>query len=947
MRGKANIAKKEKRLAFAVRLLPVFWAVVFLAAFPGPFSPPVPARAEDGGGLARLQYKVGTAGVTIVGCDPAAARIDIPDHIEGKPVTNIATRAFGSCGKLTEVSLPGTLQSIGGSGFANCAALTRIELPEGLTAIGENAFYNCSSLREINIPAGLASFNPNIFTNCPSLRFTVAAANPHYTARDGSIYSKDMTALVAAGAVDKDSFTVPETVTAIGAGAFCNSGLRFVALGPGVKTIGEQAFSGCTGLQETVLNEGLESIGDEAFADTASLKTIALPHSLAALGRQTFQGSGLEKIDLSATRLETLPYGTFRDCARLRDITLGDGITVIEDAAFSNCAFTQITLPAQLRQIKGSFGGCASLESITFPYTLQNLGSAVFAGCAGLQAVYFEGNMPLRGNGFGTSVSNDVWTRENDSFSGLPLAVAENLKIYALRGARGWGDSFADFADGSGATTRISFTYKVFYYTLDEEAEKDHPRLILHPPESFAHLEAGSVSEPVSVVKAGLPADAGPVVWSSSDNSLAAVDDTGRVTALQAGVSDITASLTYNGRVYTGTAEVNVTGPETVFDWSVQRDGTAIINGFRDGIDKERMHWLQIPETIAGYKVTAIKNSAFADNPDIIAVTIPETVQTVGAAAFSGCIGVREVTLAEGLENIGRNAFSSTLIREIVVPKSVTRLQDYAFNDCRDLESATIKSGSLDYTLGTGLFRDCVNLKDVTLAEGITRTGGYTFAGCTALESVKLPASLQALGMYDFSGCTGLRTVELQGYLLGQETGISEKYNPFASRQIDFIRGIDNKHIYYGYSDCREDLVVLHPDDGNDWGSLFADKVQTGVRTASGAVRPDGSAAPAPGVEPGQSANLGAAPPAPVNAAQNTAAGDITPTNEKESSDQESPQTDQAADQRTDQKETAVFEIVKKTVATNPWLTVAIGAVVLAVTLSGGAGRYRRYKRNQ
>lgn len=943
MRRKASLRKKEKRLAFKLRLLPLFLAVVFLAAFPCLFDPPVPARAEDDGSLDRLQYKAGTAGVTITGCDPAATRINIPDHIEGKPVTNIATRAFGSCGKLTEISLPDTLKSIGGSGFANCTALTRIDLPEGLTAVGKNTFYNCPSLREINIPAGLESFNPNIFTNCPSLHFTVAAENPNYTARDGTVYNKDMTVLVAAGAIDGDSFTVPDTVTAIGAGAFYNSGLRSVTLGPGVKTIGEKAFSGCTQLKDAALNEGLESIGDEAFAGTASLKTLDLPDSLTSLGSKVFQGSGLEKIDLSATRMETLPYGTFRDCAQLRDIILGDGITIIEDAAFRNCAFTKITLPAQLQQIKGSFGGCAGLESITFPYTLRNLGSAVFTDCTALQAVYFEGNMPLRGDGFGTGVPNDVWPRENDSFSGLPLAGAENLKIYALRGARGWGESFADYADGSGATSRIPFIYKVSYYTLDEEAEKDNPRLILHAPDSFAGLEAGSVSEAVGVIKAGLPADAGPIVWNSSDNSVAAVDDTGRVTALQAGISAITASLTYDGAVYTGEAEVNATGPEAVFDWSVQRDGTAIINGFRDGLSKEQMHWLRIPETIAGYRVTAIKNGAFADNPDIITVTIPKTVKKIGAAAFSGCIGVGEVTLSEGLEDIGTAAFSSTLIREIVVPQSVTRIEDGAFLKCLDLESAVVKSDVLVYPPGTSLFEGCRSLTEVTLAEGITKIGNRSFAGCASLESIKLPASLQALGQYAFSGCTSLKTMELQGYLLGQETGISEKYNPFARRQADFIRGIDNKHIQYDYPDCSEDLVVLHPDDGNDWGSLFNGKVATGVRTAGGGIRLDGSAVPAPGVEPGQGANWEAGVSEPIYAARNTAAGDITSAGEKASSKKENPK----AEQKTEQMEATVFEIVKKTAAANPWLTVAMGAVILAVILSGGAGRYRKYKQNQ
>jgi hypothetical protein len=885
-----------------------------------------------------LRYKVGPAGITIVACEQSAPGVDIPDYIEGKPVTAIAARAFGSCGKLAEIRLPGTLKTIGNSGFSNCLALTRLDLPEGLTAVGENAFNNCPSLQEINIPAGLQKFNPNVFTQCPNLHFSVVAGNPYYAGQEGAVYSKDMTTLIVAGAIAGGSFTAPDSVTAIGAGAFNTNALQSVTLGPNVKTIGENAFNRCTALKEAILSEGLESIGDSAFEGTSALQAIKLPESLASLGWTVFKDSGLAKIDLSPTWLETLPYGTFRGCAQLRDINLGDRITSIEDRAFADCPFPEITLPARLRCLKsGCFENCTGLETITIPYTVRFLGTGVFGNCTALKAVYFEGNMPLRGNGPGVRVPND-YTPENDSFFGLPLAVAENLKIYALQGARGWGDSFADYADGyfMGPTIAKEFIYKVEYYTLDEQAEKDNPRLILHAPESFAGLEPGSVAEPVNLIKAGLPADAGPVVWSSSDDSMAAVDNSGRVTALQAGVCAITASLAYNGAVYTGETEVSVTDLKALFDWSVQRDGTAIINGFREGISADQMFELKIPETIAGYKVTAIRDGAFRNNFYISTVTVPKNVKEIGGGAFANCASMREINLAEGLEVIGDSAFGATDIREIVVPQSVTRIEGGAFYGCTDLKSATVKSDKLEYALGSSLFRDCRSLKEVTLAEGVTKTSGYTFAGCTSLESIKLPSTLQALDMYDFSGCTSLKTVELQGYLLGQDPLISEKYNPFASQYIDFIRGIDNKHIHYDYADCSEDLVILHPDDGSDWGSLFNGQVRTGVRTAAGGIRLDGLSALPAIAGPVAAFNAGTTVAVPWDMVPDTASGGSEePAGEEKT---QSPDGKEAA---------TVFEIVKKAVAENPLLIVSIGVIVLAVLFLGGARRYKQYRKNQ
>lgn len=940
MSGRRNLRRERLPSRLLILFLPALLMMIVV------FFPPS-IWAEDAG----LKYKLGATGVTILGSDKGSTRIIIPDYIEDKPVTNIAARAFASADKLEEIILPSTLKTIGNNGFANCLKLMRVDLPEGLIGIGENAFYNCPSLQVVSIPASLESFNPNVFAKSPGIYFSVAEENPHYTGLEGVIYSKDLTALVAARAIDGGSFTVPDTVTAISAGAFYGSGIQTITLGSSVKTIGENAFSGCTQLQEVLLNEGLESIGGEAFAGTESLREIALPRSLTSLGWKVFQASGLERIDLSTTQIETLPYGIFWDCVHLQDIILGDKITVIEDAAFRNGTFTQIRLPEKLQQLKSGFTGCAGLESITLPYTLKNLGSAVFADCTALKTVYFEGNMPLRGDGFGTSIPNDVWTRENDSFSGLPLAVAKELEIYVLRGAQGWGNSFEDFADGSGATSRISFIYHLEDYILDETAEKDNPRLILHSPESFAGLEIGSTSEAIGVVKAGLPAGAGPIIWSSSENSVATVDDAGRVTALEAGVSIITASLYYNGTLFTGEEKVNVTGPETVFKWSVQRDGTAIINGFREGIGEKQMFQLRIPEILAGYKVTAIKNSAFANNSYISILSIPGTVKTIGAAAFSGCTGLVEVTLEEGLKDIGTSAFSSTPIREIVVPQSVTRIQDYAFGNCQELWKAVIKSNNLEYALGTGVFRDCRSLKEVTFAEGITKTGGYTFAGCTSLEYIKLPSTLQALGMYDFSGSTSLKTVELQGYLLGQETGIAEKYNPFAARYVDFVRGIDNKHVKYDYPDSSEDLIILHPDDGNEWSSLFNNKVRTGVRDDSGNIRLDSLAGyPPDSEEHVRAVNPGveALAPIPINwgsvPAVNPGTQPLTDTDGGITADSEAANDEKESQ---DEKPATVFEVVKKTVAENLWLTLLLSMTALALLILGGAGRIKKYRQSR
>lgn len=302
--------------------------------------------------------------------------------------------------------------------------------------------------------------------------------------------------------------------------------------------------------------------------------------------------------------------------------------------------------------------------------------------------------------------------------------------------------------------------------------------------------------------------------------------------------------------------------------------------------------------------------------------------------------------MGDGIEAINDGAFSATLIRTVDIPRSVARLQNYAFKDCPRLESATVESGNLDYSLGAGLFWNCTNLKKVSLAEGIKETGGLTFAGCGSLESITLPSTLQALSFNDFSGCTALKSIGLQSYLLKQDMRDKPRakdYSPFAALKDEFL-GLD-------LPECNKVVVILHPDDGNDWDMLFDNRVRTETSAAfgNGEGREVGSPNPLdPGPENSSPNALAASNSAPApetssHAAPPMALGTAAP-------DLDSINSSGASKKATDgpaQNKMKVFEIVKDAVAENPLLSLAAGAIILAVLLLGGIGRYRRYVRNQ
>lgn len=162
--------------------------------------------------------------------------VTIPETIEDKPVTDIATNAFASCDKAVKV----------------------VKFPATITNIESNAF------------------NGNSFE-----KFEIDSDNRSYIIENNAIMDAEKTTLLAfAGASDTEEFTVPDTVSIIPSGVFSNCpNLKKVNIPSSVRTIDTFAFMGC-GLTSAVLPEGVESLGMGAFWKCKNLETLELPKSL-------------------------------------------------------------------------------------------------------------------------------------------------------------------------------------------------------------------------------------------------------------------------------------------------------------------------------------------------------------------------------------------------------------------------------------------------------------------------------------------------------------------------------------------------------------------------------------------------------------------------------------------------------------------------------------------
>ena len=204
--------------------------------------------------------------------------------------------------------------------------------------------------------------------------------------------------------------------------------------------------------------------------------------------------------------------------------------------------------------------------------------------------------------------------------------------------------------------------------------------------------------------------------------------------------------------------------------YTLNADHTATVanyyNNTPDGV-------IDIPDTVTkdniDYTVTAIGNNAF-ESLNVSSVFIPATVTSIGPFAFRFCKFLATVTFAEDsqLKSIGLGAFYGTeqaypRFKEIKIPDSVETIGNAAFRYCQNLERIALPSAL--QTLSNVTFYGCTALSEVTFPASLETIQVGAFGYCRNLSEVELPASLKTIQSYVFGGCSDLKTVSYDGSL--------------------------------------------------------------------------------------------------------------------------------------------------------------------------------------
>lgn len=566
-----------------------------------------------------------------------------------------------------------------------------------------------------------------------------------------------------------------------------------------VKSIGDNAFKDCIGITSITIPDSVTSIGYEAFSGCTKLENIyytgdiaswckisGLNNLLTSLRTLYINGNKIEGNLNIPNNVTSIGSYSFSFCGKLTGITIPDSVTSIDVSAFASCSnLANITIPNSVTSIGDSaFADCSNLANITIPNSVTSIGNYAFRDCTGLVNIKIGDSVSNIGY---SAFLNTAWY--NNQPDGL---------VYAGKVAYKYKGTMPENTSISLKKDTISINNAAFVNCNGLESIMIPDSVTTIGAEAFRGCTSlAIIMIPDNVINIGGYAFNGCSGLTSITGSAANVSKISRQAKPTSFVINITSGDNISDSAFIGCKELT---------------SVTIGKGITNIGDYAFYNCIGLKDVTFSDSVTSIGKNAFYNCQELTSVTIPDSVTNIGEESFYGCKELKfiagsvinisvvakqasptsfVVNITSG-DNISNSTFRGcTELTGISISNSVTSIDEGAFSDCSKLTYINISDSNDDYSSVDGilynknktriihvptaiqgtiiipdnvteignLFSGRTGLSNITIGNGVTTINERAFVGCTGLKSVKIGNSVTSIGDDAFRSLSGLTSI--------------------------------------------------------------------------------------------------------------------------------------------------------------------------------------------